>query len=122
VGACEFSTLTRQLDKGTQNDYSLAFKNKEQDRTMPVMKRSSSMLFFFMLVGGLLGGVLSEILLHLSLSGFVRDIFLTSFNIGIIPPVTLDLYLISFTLGFGFKVNLLSIFGIALGLYTYKQV
>lgn len=89
---------------------------------MPVMKRSSSMLFFFMLVGGLLGGVLSEILLHLSLSGFVRDIFLTSFNIGIIPPVTLDLYLISFTLGFGFKVNLLSIFGIALGLYTYKQV
>jgi hypothetical protein len=89
---------------------------------MPVMKRSSGMLFFFMLTGGLLGGVLSEILLLLSPTGFLREIFLRSFHIGIIPAATFDLHLISFTVGFGFKINLLSILGIALGLYTYKQV
>jgi hypothetical protein len=88
---------------------------------MPVMKRSSGMLFFFMLVGGLLGGVLSEILLLLSPTGFLKDLFIKGFQIGI-PTATLDLHLISLTFGFGFKINLLSILGIALGLYTYKQV
>lgn len=89
---------------------------------MPIMNRSPKMLFFFMLVGGLLGGVLSEIFLLLSPTGIVSEVFLKSFQIGIMPPVTLDLHIISLSFGIGFKINLLSIFGMALGLYTYKQV
>lgn len=89
---------------------------------MPMTKRSTGLLFFFVLVGGLLGGVLSEILLLLSPTGFMKEMFLRSFQIGIIPPASLDLHLISLTLGFGFKINLLSLLGMALGLYTYKQI
>jgi len=89
---------------------------------MAMSKRSTGMLLVFMLVGGLLGGVLSEILLFLSPTGVLREVFLRSFHIGLIPAVTLDLHIISVTVGFGFKINLLSIVGIVLGLYTYKQV
>jgi hypothetical protein len=111
----------RSLDKNIKRDYPQSFETGRRENSMPLMKRSSGMLFFFMLVGGLLGGVLSEILLLLSPTGFLKDLFIKGFQIGI-PTATLDLHLISLTFGFGFKINLLSILGIALGLYTYKQV
>jgi len=89
---------------------------------MAVTKRSTGMLLTFMLVGGLLGGVFSEILVFFSPNGVLREAFLRSFQIGIPPPVTLDLHIISLTVGLEFKINLLSIVGIVLGLYTYKQI
>ncbi|TKB72470.1 MAG: DUF4321 domain-containing protein, partial [Nitrospira sp.] len=38
------------------------------------------------------------------------------------PPLTLDLVLFKLTLGFTFKMNLLSILGIFLGAYLHKLV
>lgn len=88
---------------------------------MAVLKRTPWLLIFFILVGGLLGGVMGEILLLFSPAGFLKDLFLKSYQIGIAPPFTIDLHLITFTIGFTFRINLLSLLGIILGLYTYKQ-
>ena len=88
---------------------------------MAVLKRTPWMLIFFILAGGLLGGVLGEILLLFSPSGFLKDVFLKGYHIGITPPFTFDLHLVTFTLGFTFRINLLSLLGIILGIYTYKQ-
>ena len=79
------------------------------------------MLIFFVLVGGLLGGVLGEILRIFSPEGLLKEIFLQGYGIGINPPLTLDLHLLTFTLGFTIKMNLFSLLGIIFGIYVYKQ-
>ncbi|MFY9271059.1 MAG: DUF4321 domain-containing protein [Candidatus Manganitrophaceae bacterium] len=88
---------------------------------MAILKRTPGMLIFFVLVGGLLGGVLGEVLLLFSPSGLLKDVFLKGYHVGITPPFTLDLRVITFTLGFTFRINLLTLLGIILGIYTYKQ-
>ena len=88
---------------------------------MAVLRKTPWMLIFFILVGGLLGGLMGEVLLLLSPSGFLRDVFSKSYELGIIPPFTFDLHLLTFTIGFTFRINLLSLLGIILGIYTYKQ-
>ncbi len=88
---------------------------------MATLQRTGAMLLFFVLLGGLSGGILSEILRRISSPGFVHDIFLKGFKIGLNPPVTIDLHMVSFTLGFTLQLNLLTVLGIILGLYTYRQ-
>lgn len=79
------------------------------------------MFILFTLTGGLLGGVLGEILRALSPEGMIRTLFLTGFDPGINPPFTLNLQLFTFTLGFTIRINLLTLLGIILGIYIYKQ-
>ena len=38
------------------------------------------------------------------------------------PPLTIDLVLLKFTIGFVLKINLLSLLGMFLGIYLYKNV
>jgi hypothetical protein len=88
---------------------------------MAILRKTPWMFIFFILTGGLLGGVLGEILKAFSSEGTIRDLFLTGFNPGINPPFTLDLRLFTITLGFTIRVNLLTILGMILGIYIYKQ-
>ncbi|MBI5197809.1 MAG: DUF4321 domain-containing protein [Nitrospirae bacterium] len=85
------------------------------------IKRNTAWLFLFVLVGALLGGVLGEILRVISPEGPVRDIFIQGFNLGLHPPVTLDLQIFSMTLGFTIRANLLTLLGAILGIYLYRQ-
>ena len=86
------------------------------------MRKSSWVLVIFILVGGLLGGVMGEILRVIAPHGTIQQIFATSIRPGIDPPLTVDLVLLKTTIGFIFKMNLLSFIGILLGIYLYKQV
>lgn len=85
------------------------------------MKKSGWTLLGFILIGGLLGGMLGEILSVFSPSQQIQAIFAGSLTPGIDPPLTVNLVLIKVTLGFLFKVNLLTILGILLGVYLYKN-
>ena len=86
------------------------------------MKKSPWILLTFILIGGLLGGVLGEILRVMAPHGTIQAVFATNFTIGIEPPLTIDLVLLKFTIGFGLKINLLSLLGMFLGIYLYKNV
>ena len=88
---------------------------------MAMLKRTPWMLIFFVLIGGLMGGVLGEILRLFSPEGLLKEIFLKGYNIGINPPLTIDLHLFTFTLGFTIMMNLFSLLGIIFGIYVYKQ-
>ncbi|MGH7217616.1 MAG: DUF4321 domain-containing protein [Nitrospiraceae bacterium] len=85
------------------------------------MRKSYWVLLIFVLIGGLLGGVLGEILRVMAPHGTIQTIFATNFTPGI-SPFTIDLVLFKFTLGFEIKINLLSLLGMFLGIYLYKNV
>lgn len=86
------------------------------------MKKSGWTLLGFILIGGLLGGMLGEILTVFSPSEQIQTIFARSLSPGIDPPLTVNLILIKVTFGFLFKINLLTILGILLGVYLYKNI
>ena len=86
------------------------------------MRKSPWMMFLFIIVGGLLGGVFGEILRVLAPQGAIQSLLATALSPGINPPLTLDFVLFKLTLGFIFKMNLLSFLGIFLGVYLYKMV
>lgn len=86
------------------------------------MKKSGWTLLGFIFIGGLLGGMLGEILTVFSPSEQIQTIFAKSVSPGIDPPLTVNLVLIKVTLGFLFKINLLTILGILLGIYLYKNI
>ena len=86
------------------------------------MRKSGLMLLLFILVGGLLGGVLGEILRVLTPPGTVQNIFAKAITPGFDPPLTIDLVMLKLTFGFILKMNLLTLLGIFLGIYLYKNV
>jgi hypothetical protein len=80
------------------------------------------MFVIFVLVGDLVGGILGEILMRLSPPGILRDVFLKVYPIGFTPPFTVDLHLVTLTLGLTLQVTLFSLIGMILGIYTYRQL
>ncbi len=86
------------------------------------MKKSPLVLLIFVLIGGLLGGVLGEILRVMAPQGTIQAVFATNYLLGITEPLTIDLILLKFTIGFVLKINLLSLLGMFLGIYLYKNV
>ncbi len=86
------------------------------------MKKSGWTLLGFIFIGGLLGGLLGEVLTVFSPSEPIQTIFAKALSPGIDPPLTVNLILIKVTLGFLFKINLLTILGILLGIYLYKNI
>ena len=86
------------------------------------MKKSGWTLLGFIFIGGLLGGMLGEILTVFSPSEQIQTIFAKALSPGIDPPLTVNLILFKITIGFLLKVNLLTILGILLGVYLYKNI
>ncbi|TLY36191.1 MAG: DUF4321 domain-containing protein [Nitrospirae bacterium] len=86
------------------------------------MRKSPLVLVICVLVGGLFGGLLGEILTAITPSGVIHNIFTQAVNPGLSPPVTIDLWLLKFTFGFTVKMNLLSFIGMLLGVFIYKQI
>jgi hypothetical protein len=80
------------------------------------------MFIVFVLVGDLIGGVLGAFLRPLAPEGALRETFLTAYSLGITPPFTLDLHLLTFTVGFTLEVTLFSLIGILLAIYTFTQL
>jgi hypothetical protein len=86
------------------------------------VKKSPWILLIFVLIGGLLGGVLGEILRVMAPHGTIQTVFATNYVLGITEPLTIDLVLLKLTIGFVLKINLLSLLGMFLGIYLYKNV
>jgi hypothetical protein len=86
------------------------------------VRKSPWVLLIFVLIGGLHGGILGEILHVKAPQGTIQSKISTHFTPGISPPLTIDLVLNKLVLGFNIKVNILSILGMFIGIYLYKHV
>ena len=81
--------------------------------------RGYGYLFLLLLIFGLAGGIIGEILG----SSFENLSFLKKeFLIGMSKPLNIDLKLVVLNFGILFKVNILSVIGLILGFIIYKKM
>jgi hypothetical protein len=83
---------------------------------------NAAILFVVMLFGALIGSVLGEILGLLGPGGWMEKILTRAITFGLDPPGRVDLKVLTFTLGFSFRMNLISLLGIFLATFIYKKI
>ena len=71
--------------------------------------------------GGILGGIIGEVLSGLSFGSIMPDL-VRHYEIFNIHNVTLNLYVMVLTLGIHFSPNLLSNIGILVALFIYRRI
>ena len=84
-------------------------------------KKSVSFIIFIIIIGALIGTTLGEVIGILIPSGVVQDFFLKSAAASI-GPATLDIILLTLTLGFSFKLNVTGVIGILIAAYALRWV
>jgi hypothetical protein len=82
-------------------------------------KKSIGWILVIILLGALVGSALGEILAYVLPQGVVKEFFLRSavFTLG---PATLDIVILTFTLGFSLKINVIGILGIIIAAYFLR--
>ncbi len=78
-------------------------------------------LIVVLILGALIGTVAGEVIGAFVPGGAVERIFSRGITTGL-SPATLDLKVISLTVGFLVKINLASVLGIGLALLLYKKL
>ena len=66
-----------------------------------------------------MGTVLGEVLAYILPEGVVKEFFLRSAEFGL-GPATLNLVILTFTLGFSIKLNVISVLGIGIAAYFLR--
>lgn len=84
-------------------------------------QRGLGLVLLVVVAGLVVGSLLGELLGHLA-SGWLRDALTRGPTIGLTPPATLDLRLLSLTLGFALKVNLVGVLGIIISVLTLRRL
>jgi len=82
-------------------------------------KKNIGLILVIVLLGALMGSALGEVLGLILPEGVVKEFFLRSaeFSLG---PAVVNLLVLSFTLGFSFKINIIGVIGIALSAYFLR--
>ncbi len=76
-------------------------------------------LILAIFLGAIIGGVLGELVSVILPGGVVKDFFTRSISFGF-SPVTLNLVLMTFTLGFTFKLNIIGVIGVIVAAYIVR--
>jgi hypothetical protein len=84
-------------------------------------KRSFGFIFTIMLLGALAGSAIGEVLGIILPDGVVKEFFLRSASFGL-GPALINLVVISFTLGFSVKINVIGVFGMILVAYFLRWI
>ena len=82
-------------------------------------KKSLGWIFLILLFGVFVGSALGEVLAYILPLGVVKDFFLRAayFSLG---PTTLNLLVMTFTIGFSFKLNVISVLGVLITAYFLR--
>ena len=83
--------------------------------------RGLGLLLLAVVVGLVVGSLLGELLGEFAGPGRLRDLLTHGPTIGLTPPSTLDLKLLSVTFGIVFKVNAVGVLGIIVALILGRR-
>ena len=86
------------------------------------MRRSFGLLLLAVVVGLVCGSLLGELLAHFVSSPWLKDMLTRGPMLGLSPPATLDLRLLSITFGVVFKVNVVGLVGILVAFLIVRRL
>jgi hypothetical protein len=78
------------------------------------------MFFLFIIVGAVLGGILGEVITGWSLGG-ITPLLVKTFPVFDVPPVTINLFVIKFVVGFSLHPNLIGILGVVVAAFLFRR-
>ncbi len=84
-------------------------------------KKSLGFIITVIFIGALIGSALGEIVTFLVPAGVVKDFFLKSVTASI-GPGTLNIIIVTLTLGFTLKLNVMGVIGILIAAYALRWV
>ncbi|MGD9489296.1 MAG: DUF4321 domain-containing protein [Calditrichaceae bacterium] len=84
-------------------------------------KKSLGFIITVIFIGALIGSALGEIVTYLVPAGVVKDFFLKSVTASI-GPGTLNIIIVTLTLGFTLKLNVMGVIGILIAAYALRWV
>ena len=84
-------------------------------------KKSLGFIIFVVILGALIGSALGEIIGLILPAGVVKDFFLKSATASI-GPGTINIILMTFTLGFSFTINITGVIGILIAAYALRWI
>jgi Domain of unknown function (DUF4321) len=84
--------------------------------------RGLGLLLLAVVVGLVLGSLLGELLAQFVSSSWAREVLTRGPMLGLSPPATLDLRLLSVTFGILFKVNVVGVLGIIVALVIVRRM
>lgn len=79
------------------------------------------MFILFLVTGAIIGGILGELIGSSTLLVGIAPYLVKTYPILDVPPMTLNLYVIRFVVGFAFYPNLVSILGIVIAALLYRR-
>lgn len=80
------------------------------------------MLVLFLLTGAVFGGILGELISHSDIVAGFAPYLVKTFLVLDVPPVTINLYVVRFMLGFALQPNLISILGMIVAILLYRRL
>lgn len=80
------------------------------------------MFILFLLTGAVFGGILGELISHSEVLVEVAPYLVRTFLILDVPPVSINLYVVRFMVGFALQPNLISILGMVVAILLYRRV
>lgn len=83
--------------------------------------RGVGFCILFLMVGAVIGGVLGELLRGVDALQSLVPYLVSTYPILDISPFTLNLYVMSFTIGFSLSLNIMSILGLLIALYLFRK-
>jgi hypothetical protein len=83
--------------------------------------RGFGLVVLAVVVGLILGSLIGELLGQFISAGWLKDLLTRGPMIGLTPPATLDVRLLSVTFGIMFKVNVVGILGIIVALIAIRR-
>jgi hypothetical protein len=84
-------------------------------------KKSLTYIIFIVIVGALIGTVLGELIAYLIPAGVVQEFFLKSAAASF-GPATINIIIMTLTIGFSIKLNITGIIGILIAAYALRWV
>jgi hypothetical protein len=84
-------------------------------------KKSAVFVVFIIIIGAMIGTAIGEVIGILVPQGVVQDFFLKSASASL-GPGTLDIILLTVTLGFSFKLNVMGVIGILIAAYALRWI
>jgi hypothetical protein len=97
-------------------------RQKEEGQALAKKPGGTTAFVVIIILGALIGAALGELLAYLFPGGILERVFARAITPGLDPPATLNLKILSLTIGFTVRINVASLLGLLLGAYLYKQL